>query len=161
MVFWESALSYGLVNLKPIFPGHVLICPKRVVARLSDLSEEEVSDLYSSVWRVAPQIERHFQADALNIAMQDGVAAGQSVPHVHVHILPRKKTDVPTLLRSNDEVYEKLDNQRLQEQFSDVGRRVRTWDEMAEEAIQLRQLFKGTNGDVKEVKEGERPPPPE
>ena len=91
-IFLETSSSYGIVNLKPIVPGHVLIIPKRITPRLSDLTSEEVSDLFATVHRVGPVIERHYHGDALNIAIQDGVSAGQTVPHVHVHILPRKVT---------------------------------------------------------------------
>jgi diadenosine tetraphosphate (Ap4A) HIT family hydrolase len=89
-IFLETSFSYGVVNLKPIVPGHVLIISKRICPRLSELTPEEVSDLFTTVHRVGPVIERHYQGDALNIAIQDGVSAGQTVPHVHVHILPRK-----------------------------------------------------------------------
>lgn len=89
-IFYETSLCYGIVNLKPIVPGHVLIIPKRVCVRIADLTSEEMSDLFSVVQRVGPVIEKYYGGDALNIAVQDGKAAGQSVPHVHVHILPRK-----------------------------------------------------------------------
>lgn len=52
-------------------------------------------------------IERVYGATSLNIAIQDGVDAGQSVPHVHAHIIPRRRHD----LSSTDEVYEKLDGE--------------------------------------------------
>ena len=51
-------------------------------------------DLFSTVQRVSRTIERVYKATALNIAIQDGEDAGQSVPHVHVHIIPRKKADL-------------------------------------------------------------------
>ncbi|BEJ13286.1 hypothetical protein CspHIS471_0304600 [Cutaneotrichosporon sp. HIS471] len=92
-VFFETPLSLGIVNLKPLRPGHVLIISKRVVSRLSDLDRSEVSDLFQSVQRVGRIVEKAYEAEALNIAVQDGVSAGQSVPHVHVHIIPRLKSD--------------------------------------------------------------------
>jgi diadenosine tetraphosphate (Ap4A) HIT family hydrolase len=98
-IFLETSSSYGIVNLKPIVPGHVLIIPKRVCPRLCDLTSEEVSDLFATVHRVGPVIERQYSGDGLNIAIQDGVSAGQTVPHVHVHILPRKvKSLIPLFL---------------------------------------------------------------
>ena len=51
---------------------------------------EEHADLFQSVRVVSNVLEKYYSADALNIAIQDGKDAGQSVPHVHVHILPRK-----------------------------------------------------------------------
>ena len=90
-IFFESTLSIGIVNIKPIVPGHVLIIPKRVEPRLMKLSDEEYKDIFDTVKNVSPKLENFFNAQALNIAVQDGAAAGQSVPHVHVHILPRKE----------------------------------------------------------------------
>ena len=89
-IFYESNLSYGIVNLKPIVPGHVLIITKRICQRMKDLTIEEVNDLFSTVYKISPIIERHYNGDALNIAIQDGQSAGQTVPHIHVHILPRR-----------------------------------------------------------------------
>lgn len=57
-IFFTSRLSHGLVNLKPIVPGHVLVIPKRVVPRLSELKEEEVTDLFLSVQRIAHVVVR-------------------------------------------------------------------------------------------------------
>ncbi|CAK9783459.1 HIT-like protein [Cutaneotrichosporon oleaginosum] len=92
-VFFETPLSLGIVNLKPLRPGHVLIISKRVVPRLVDLDHAEVSDLFQCVQRVGHMVEKAYEAEALNIAVQDGASAGQSVPHVHVHIIPRLRSD--------------------------------------------------------------------
>jgi len=93
-VFHLTRLSFAIVNLKPLLPGHVLVSPRRVVPRFNDLSVAEVQDLFLTVQRVSRMVERVFSASSLNIAIQDGVDAGQSVPHVHAHIIPRKKDDL-------------------------------------------------------------------
>jgi diadenosine tetraphosphate (Ap4A) HIT family hydrolase len=98
-----SRQSIGLVNLKPIVPGHVLVIPRRVVARFQDLTGEEVADLWCTAHALGPKLQTHFGADALTFAIQDGAAAGQSVAHVHIHILPRKGGD----FLKNDDVYGK------------------------------------------------------
>lgn len=87
-------IDNGKVNLKPLLPGHVLVCPRRVTPRFSDLTPAEVTDLSLTVQRVGRMVERVFGATSLNIAIQDGIAAGQSVPHVHTHIIPRKQFDL-------------------------------------------------------------------
>lgn len=86
-VFYKSHLSCALVNLKPLVPGHVLVIPQRVVPRFKDLTPEEVQDLFLSTQEVGKVIESQYEAAALNIAIQDGERAGQSVPHVHVHVM--------------------------------------------------------------------------
>lgn len=93
-VFHLTQHSFALVNLKPLLPGHVLVSPLRVTPRFSDLTQAEVSDLFLTVQRVGRMIEHVYNASSLNIAIQDGEDAGQSVPHVHTHIIPRKKADL-------------------------------------------------------------------
>lgn len=115
--------------------------PKRVVPRLTDLTTEEVSDLFFSVHHVTPILERYYNAEALNIAIQDGKASGQSVPHLHVHMLPRKVGD----FARNDDVYDEIEKQRLDTVYTDpnAARLPRSLQAMAEEASSLRLLFPG------------------
>lgn len=84
----------------------VLVIPRRVAPRLADLTAEEVSDLFLSVQTIGSRIERETGAQSLTVAVQDGPYAGQSVPHVHVHVLPRKKGDFEPM----DDVYNELEN---------------------------------------------------
>lgn len=92
-VFYRGKYTYALVNLKPIVPGHVLVVPYRRVHRLKMLTREESIDFMDTVQLIHSFIEKVYKADALNIAMQDGIGAGQSVPHVHCHIIPRYLKD--------------------------------------------------------------------
>lgn len=143
-VFLTSSLSYAFVNLKPVVPGHILISSKRVVHRYADLTPEEASDLWKLAHQIAPILERHYSAASLTLAIQDGQAAGQTVPHVHIHVLPRKFGD----FEHNDLVYDAIDD-ASKHMFHDGEhlnldgeRKVRTSEEMAAEATELRQLFK-------------------
>uniref|UniRef100_A0A674EWU9 Bis(5'-adenosyl)-triphosphatase n=1 Tax=Salmo trutta TaxID=8032 RepID=A0A674EWU9_SALTR len=103
-VFLQTELSFALVNRKPVVPGHVLVCPLRPVERFRDLHPDEVADLFTTTQRVADLVEKRFQASSLTIAIQDGPEAGQTVKHVHVHVLPRKAGD----FERNDNVYDEL-----------------------------------------------------
>jgi bis(5'-adenosyl)-triphosphatase len=153
----HSRLSYALVNIKPLLPGHVLVCPVRVAPRLSQLKPEETADLFMTVQRVARMIERVYNASALNVAVQDGVDAGQSVPHVHVHIIPRRTDDLKDH-GGSDKIYNMMDGeegnlgkdflemQRLRSQRQnhrdfaggpDTDRQPRSEEEMSREAKQL------------------------
>lgn len=94
-----------MVNLKPIVPGHVLVAPRRTTAvELGSLSPEESQDYFRTVQLIQQFIKWQYKADALNIAIQDGPEAGQSVPHLHTHIIPRYKRN-----NYGDKVYEKID----------------------------------------------------
>lgn len=92
-IFHVTKHTFALVNLKPIVPGHVLVVPLRRVPRLSDLPADESIDFFQTIQRVQKFIQHVYRADALNLGIQDGVAAGQSVPHVHCHIIPRYMKD--------------------------------------------------------------------
>lgn len=109
-IFHRSAHSIALVNIKPILPGHVLVITKRPCARFTDLQDEEVADLWLTARRVGTALERHYGASSLTLAIQDGRDAGQSVPHVHVHVLPRAPLD----LEDNDQIYGMLDDSGMQ-----------------------------------------------
>ncbi|KAI5118388.1 hypothetical protein M0805_005850 [Coniferiporia weirii] len=109
--FYHTAHAFAIVNLKPIVPGHVLVVPTRIVPRLTDLTPTEVAALFTSVQHVGRILERAYDADGLTIACQDGKAAGQSVPHVHVHILPRKTAGRGDVFEhNNDDVYPALED---------------------------------------------------
>ncbi|KAI9654183.1 MAG: hypothetical protein M1829_000965 [Trizodia sp. TS-e1964] len=104
-IFWSTPLSHTLVNLRPLLPGHSLVISRRRVPRLHQLTPAEVADLFQTVQRVGRMLERVFGASSLNIGIQDGQWAGQSVPHVHAHIIPRKKDDAGT----DDRIYKMLE----------------------------------------------------
>ena len=106
---------------------------------MAELTAEEVNDLFHCVHHVAPILERNYGAEALNIAIQDGAASGQSVPHLHVHMLPRRTGD----FARNDDVYEELEKQGLGAVHTDpnAARLPRTLAAMASEALSLRLLF--------------------
>ncbi|XP_059800230.1 bis(5'-adenosyl)-triphosphatase-like isoform X1 [Hemitrygon akajei] len=135
VIFLQTELSFALVNRKPVVPGHVLVCPVRVVERFQDLHPEEITDLFQTSQKVAKVVERHFKGTSLTIAIQDGPEAGQTVKHVHVHILPRKKGD----FARNDNVYMEL--QKHDQETSEVSHHWRTEEEMASEAADLKKYF--------------------
>lgn len=143
------------MNLKPLLPGHVLVCPQRPHRRLTDLSAPELTDLFTAVQRVQRMLARHYfttpttntttttnstassevvipagapEAGSFNLAVQDGTEAGQTVPHVHVHVIPRvrgataKEGDGP-----GDEIYE-----RMAAEAGNVGGAL--WDRWGERA---------------------------
>jgi len=157
--FYRASLSYAIVNLKPIVPGHVLVVPQRRVPRLADLDDQELACLMRSINRVGNVVQKVYGGDALTIACQDGKAAGQSVAHIHFHVLPRKFQGDP-FSEKNDEIYPELERNEaklpieLQEQTSarhqtsaylkvdaDDDRVPRTIKEMEEEAAHLRKFF--------------------
>lgn len=142
-----TSLSYALVNLRPLLPGHTLICPVQRTPRLSQLSDSETSDLFLTVKRVSAMLERVFKADALNVAVQDGVEAGQSVNHVHVHLIPRRRGDI----ENGDEIYEQMDGKEgnlgsVWEEYELLQTRRRQMEDSGQ-----RDIEGGPDGDAKRV----------
>ncbi|XRB13945.1 bifunctional bis(5'-adenosyl)-triphosphatase/adenylylsulfatase FHIT [Pseudoscourfieldia marina] len=139
-IFAESKHSVALVNLKPVVPGHVLVAPKRLAARVSELDANELSDLFSLARDVGQTVQSHFNASSLTFTVQDGPEAGQTVPHVHVHVLPRRKGD----FEPNDAVYDAVDaseNDMGAARSLDDDRKPRSLQEMAAEAAELRKAM--------------------
>lgn len=103
--FLWTPLSMAIVNRRPVVHGHVMVIPRRRVVRLCDMTADEVCDLWLAVQRVARTMEAYHGCDACTITLQDGPAAGQTVQHVHVHILPRFMDD----LADNNDIYPLID----------------------------------------------------
>ncbi|CAI0560577.1 unnamed protein product [Linum tenue] len=119
---------------------HVLVCPRREVKRFGDLTASETSDLWVTAQKVGSQLERFHGASSLTFAIQDGPQAGQTVPHVHIHIIPRKAND----FEKNDEIYDAIDEKEkeLKQKLDlDKERKDRSLEEMAQEAEGYRELF--------------------
>lgn len=163
-VFYKSRYTYALVNLKPLVPGHVLVVPLRTnVLRFGDLSPEESVDYMHTLQLIHKFIQKVYKADSLNLAIQDGPESGQSVPHLHTHIIPRHKGDgygdlIHTMLESKDlereyqEFFQRksqyqIDQMTKKNEFSkgDEERVARSESVMSEEAVWLaRELEKFT-----------------
>lgn len=151
-VFLTTPYSFAVVNLKPLLPGHVLVCPITRHKRMTDLSAPELTDLMLTVQKVQRLLAHHYfqakdaaplpskhhipgtrhhipappEAGSFNIAVQDGDGAGQTVPHMHVHVIPRiRDVSAKESAGEGDSLYE-----RMAEEEGNVGGAL--WDEAAE-----------------------------
>ena len=77
----------------PITPGHTLVCPTRHIALIEQLSDDELKSTRKMIVRVKDSLTKSFGAEGFNIAWNEGVPAGQSIAHLHIHIVPRKTGD--------------------------------------------------------------------
>lgn len=91
----SSPLSVAFFDGFPVSPGHALIIPKRHVSSFFDLSQEERQDLLNLADSVKQIVEERYHPDGYNIRVNVGEAAGQSIFHVHMHLIPRYQGDVP------------------------------------------------------------------
>jgi len=131
-IFFQSRLTLAFVNKKPVVPGHVLVVSKRAAAKLEDLLPNEITDLFSTVQKVEIFLQRYYAVDSSTISIQNGALAGQTIPHIHVHILPRRPHD----FANNDDIYTELQSHDKQEGGW------RSEDTMTAEATQLRKAWK-------------------
>ena len=90
----ESELCYALMDGFPVSPGHVLIIPKRHVADYFELTEEEVIAMQQMLNRIKTRIDSEYSPDGYNIGINVKEAGGQTVFHVHMHLIPRYTGDV-------------------------------------------------------------------
>ena len=87
-IFWKGLFSYAMVNTKPVVKNHVLVTPLRVVPSFCDMTPEELQEMTWAVSKIAKAF------GPCSLAVQDGREAGQTVPHVHFHILPRPENGI-------------------------------------------------------------------
>src|SRR5512136_1919439 len=90
-VFLESGTTLALLDAFPVTEGHAVVIPKRHVVSIFELPPEELAALWAQVATVRELLAKKYHPDAFNIGVNDGPAAGQTVPHAHVHVIPRRK----------------------------------------------------------------------
>ena len=92
-IIFESKLALGFRDGFPVSPGHTLIVPKRHVASFFEITDAERTDLMSLLAAARDDLNRQFRPAGYNIGINDGAAAGQTVPHLHIHLIPRYAGD--------------------------------------------------------------------
>ena len=91
----SSPLGLVIWDAFPISPGHTLIIPKRHVGSFFDLEADERAELLALLCQAKVVADKEFSPQGYNIGINDGAAAGQTVPHLHLHLIPRFKGDLP------------------------------------------------------------------
>jgi histidine triad (HIT) family protein len=86
---YEDEQTIAFMDLMPQSPGHCLVIPRESAETLLDLSPESALACMRTTHRLAPAVKRAFDAPGIMIVQINGSAAGQTVPHVHFHIIPR------------------------------------------------------------------------
>ena len=89
----EDGEITAFLDANPLAPGHTLVVPDEHTRRLNDLPDDTARELYEAVHALVPAIESAVDADATTVAVNNGEAAGQEVPHVHWHVVPRSADD--------------------------------------------------------------------
>ena len=92
-VIYQDEDYIAILDKYPIAFGHTLVMPKKHFERVNDLSPREFAALYARVYALNRIITSRMNASASHISVNDGAAANQLIPHVHVHIIPRSLND--------------------------------------------------------------------
>ena len=90
----ESPLALGFFDSFPVSRGHALVVPRRHVATIWDMTDEEYAESFLLVRKVKDVLHARFGAEAFNVGVNCGEVAGQSVWHAHIHVIPRYPGDV-------------------------------------------------------------------
>lgn len=89
----ETETILAFLDANPLAAGHTLVIPREPYTKLEDLPDDVAAELWTTVQSLTSTIETAVDADATTIGVNNGSAAGQEVPHVHVHIIPRFDDD--------------------------------------------------------------------
>lgn len=89
----ENEKAMALLDAFPLAVGHTLVIPKSHYAKLQDMPKEDAMAMFELAWKIIAAAETGSQVNASTIAIHNGREAGQEIPHVHIHIVPRKNGD--------------------------------------------------------------------
>jgi len=90
----ENELAYAIWDSFPVNPGHMLIIPRRHISSYFETTSEEREALDSVLFSAREIVDRKYQPDGYNIGINHGEAAGQSIMHLHIHLIPRYYGDM-------------------------------------------------------------------
>jgi diadenosine tetraphosphate (Ap4A) HIT family hydrolase len=89
----DRPCAFAIRDGFPVSPGHTLLIPRRHVASFFEVTDVERTDLMSLLAAARDDLDREFHPAGYNIGINDGAAAGQTVPHLHIHLIPRYEGD--------------------------------------------------------------------
>ncbi len=90
----ESNTFFCLYDNFPVTKGHCLIVPKKHIESFFDLNDDQLKNFYQIIKQVKEIIQKQFHPDAFNVGINDGKAAGRTINHLHIHLIPRYENDV-------------------------------------------------------------------
>ena len=112
-VIIQNEKAMALLDAFPLAAGHSLVIPKSHYAKVQEMSEQDAKALFEIVWKLVGAVETGSEVNASTIAIHNGSEAGQEVPHVHAHIVPRKRGDGAGAIHSMFKIKPKLSPQDM------------------------------------------------
>ncbi len=99
-ILYEDELAIAILDIAPVNKGHTLVISKKEVATIGECPDQELAHLMTIVKKIDAKMRDTLKVDATNIVINNGRAAGQEVPHLHIHIIPRYENDHKTVVPS-------------------------------------------------------------
>ena len=90
---YEDSTVFAFLDIKPHTTGHTVVIPKKHGVRVFDFEDKLIGELFVSVRKVMEKLDKKLNPDGFNVGWNHNTAAGQVVPHFHVHIMPRYMND--------------------------------------------------------------------
>lgn len=132
-IFFLGKRVVCLLSATPVVPGHALVCTRHKCSAFSALPSDERDELWDVAAKVGSELEKAFEGTSLTYVVQEGKPAGQTVPHVHVHVLPRRSGDYDP----KDLIYDALEGKKV---VYPAGAHTST-EKLQAESERLRNLF--------------------
>ena len=112
-VIMQNEKAMALLDAFPLAAGHSLVIPKSHYAKVQQMSQHDAMAIFEIVWKLTGAVETGSQVNASTIAIHNGSEAGQEIPHVHAHIVPRKRGDGAGAIHSMFKIKPKLSPQEM------------------------------------------------
>lgn len=93
-IILENELAFAIYDKYPVQKGHLLIIPKEHIVTYFDASEEQILAMHELIQKGKKLLDNEFNPDGYNIGVNVGFYGGQTIPHLHVHLIPRYKGDI-------------------------------------------------------------------
>lgn len=120
-IIMQNEKAMALLDAFPLAAGHTLVIPKSHYAKVQQMSEQDAMAVFEIVWKIAGAVETGSQVNASTIAIHNGSEAGQEVPHVHAHIVPRKKGDGAGPIHSMFKIKPRLSAQEMDSLYDRIA----------------------------------------
>lgn len=143
---YEDGETLAFLDANPSAPGHTLVVPKEHKITLLDLNDSELAALFRTVKKVVEMIKNNLKPEGFNIGVNHGQVAGQRVPHLHVHIIPRFKDD-------KGGVIQMVVNNKPKEDNAAIAKKIKEGQELPD---YIKRQVKGYEGPKPKKKEPEK-----
>ena len=114
----ENAIAF--LDAFPLTVGHTLVITKNHYAKLQDIKFDEINNLFKLAYKILPSIEEGTNVQATLLAIHNGKEAGQEIPHVHLHIVPRRPGDGGSAIHSMFDSNHRLEKSEMMRVFKSI-----------------------------------------